>query len=203
MEFIWVIGLSAVGKRTFITKVVEGPEYTRLAGNLGLSTEPGAVIARGSGFWDVKDVDFTLQALLSDPGVQAAHHVLIKFQNQYDRKDAAGRRIPFSVVADLAGMTGTGTAQHRVIALWAEPGVHVDRYMEKHGNKKHMATDNIVKAMKADPPDEEAARGHLVQSWEGLVRAIQRVVGDIPGHEIQLQILDATGEEYGEKPVAG
>jgi len=45
-EYIWVVGPSAIGKQTFIRKVMEdeGP----LRRELGLSMESGSVVARGS-----------------------------------------------------------------------------------------------------------------------------------------------------------
>jgi len=57
LEYTWVIGLSAVGKLTFIIKAINGELAADQRERLGLSNGP-EIVARGSGFWDVPDREF-------------------------------------------------------------------------------------------------------------------------------------------------
>jgi len=198
MEFIWVIGLSAVGKRWFIKNVLTGSLAGSSRQKLGISMDPETVVASGSGFCNVSDRDFSPQKLLSDLEARAASQVLIKFQNQYDRRDQADKRLPFSVVADLVDLADPQTSQHRIIALWAEPAEHVIRTMNKLRDRPSRSKGYIARMMMSNPPKEAEAQAHLVKEWKNLLIAVQRVEEEVTAKDrvLRVQILDASDEDY-------
>ena len=191
MEFVWVVGLSAVGKQTFVRRVLSGPDAVGLRRDLGLSLVDGAVIARGSGF-GVPDAQFTVAGLVTDPEVGRASHVLIKYQNCYDEE-----RGSLDVLATLAQHPRARLAEHRIIAIWADPEMHVDWYMGKHGDRPEMSEDGVVQAMREEPPNRAKAEAHLAGCWRDLwhrAQAVQARFG-AEGRVILVEALDA-GRDY-------
>ena len=138
-EFIWVVGPSAIGKVTFIERVMEdqGP----LRHNLGLPLGENEVVARKYG-WDLRNDEFRADKLLSFPLVKQASHVLIKHQNKFgeDPKHLVNKSLlnrgKYACVIDLAEQVAEqateGIDKHRIIVLWAK----TDDYLKRHQVKR-------------------------------------------------------------------
>ena len=180
-EYIWLVGPSAIGKQTLISKAMDagGP----LRHDLDLPADPGTVVARKHG-WDLRNSEFGAVALLAFPAVQQASHVLIKHQNEFSNPDRLVRRDLAGLgycacIPDLAEQTDPGVDSHRITVLRADPAVHLERHKKKY-------------------PDKEMTAERLEASWPGYRRAAQEAEHRTRelGHVVRLEVRDAADETY-------
>jgi len=203
-DFIWIVGPSAIGKQTFITKVMGDAGCLRR--ELGLSTEAASVVARGRG-WDLKDAEFCGRRLLEFPSVRQARHVLVKHQNEFDQAErlsnqALGSIGRYAAIVDLAESTRADGGRHQVMLLRVAPPLHAARWREKYFHRPTPPDPAIADALRRN--DVKRAGELLAHAWKGYRDAVLHAAAEAEsrGLHLETQILDDASDCYTLRSVA-
>lgn len=182
MQYIWIIGLSAVGKKTFIEKIIKGDLALREAISI---PKEAKVEAYGAEYkWGNATTRESCSQLLA---LSEADAVLVKYQVNYKE-----------IIENLIKLKPGCEVLHRLVLLFCPGRIHAKQYWEKHRNNEQMrkAKDTILISLDCNNLSEAAQK--LEGFWPGLVQEWQDFVsfGKQIGAHCVLEARNASDISY-------
>lgn len=217
MEFIWVCGPSAIGKRTLIQNIFT--DDLNIRDHFSICPDTSIDIAENSAFGlNSSSLDsFTAESckkrsslfkkILSRWGVRLLPIRI--YDSSIDKiadRIAEGALdcvlIKFKLSCDcrlierIIRKIKSPGIRHRIILLWAPPATHLNWFLKKYPDGWSDVT--IRSAIKENPPNVEKAKKHLEEVWVNYYSKIMRVLqyAEKNGSDIIIEIRDVSNPYY-------
>lgn len=217
MEFIWVCGPSAIGKRTLIQKIFTNDLHIR--DHFSISSDTRFIIAENSVF----GLKLSTLDLLMAEGCKKRSSLFKKILMRWGVRLLPVRKYDSSIgkIVDAIAEGSTDCvlikfklsyehrlmvrviqkiksfgSRHRIILLWAPPAMQLKWFLKKYSDGWN---DLIIRsAMKENPPNIERSTKHLEKVWMNyyckIVNVLQYIEGN--GSGIIIEIRDVSDPYY-------